>query len=68
MHANFFQPNSILLHLDSEETHVFFSNFIQVDVAILEVGLGGKYDATNVVCIIVLQRQYAGVLDDKCFL
>lgn len=25
---------------------------IQVDVAILEVGLGGKFDATNVVCII----------------
>jgi len=28
-----------------------FVLFKQVDVAVLEVGLGGKYDATNVVCI-----------------
>lgn len=28
---------------------VFF--FMQVDVAILEVGLGGRFDATNVVCL-----------------
>jgi folylpolyglutamate synthase/dihydropteroate synthase len=27
---------------------------MQVDVCIMEVGLGGKYDATNVVCIIVI--------------
>ena len=27
-----------------------FVLFKQVDVAVLEVGLGGKYDATNVVC------------------
>jgi len=25
----------------------------QVDVAILEVGLGGKFDATNVVCVFI---------------
>ena len=30
-----------------ESTHCVFK---QVDVAVLEVGLGGKYDATNVVC------------------
>jgi len=29
-----------------------FLIFVQVDVAIMEVGLGGKYDATNVVCIV----------------
>jgi len=26
----------------------------QVDVSILEVGLGGKFDATNVVCIFIV--------------
>lgn len=29
---------------------------MQVDVAVLEVGLGGKYDATNVVCDISIHR------------
>ncbi|AQK43510.1 Folylpolyglutamate synthase [Zea mays] len=27
----------------------------QVDVAVLEVGLGGKFDATNVVCDVLFQ-------------
>lgn len=31
---------------------VITNTFMQVDVAIMEVGLGGKYDATNVVCIV----------------
>ena len=35
------------------ESHLL-STPTQVDVAILEVGLGGKFDATNVVCIIYI--------------
>jgi folylpolyglutamate synthase/dihydropteroate synthase len=35
------------------EAHLL-STTMQVDVAILEVGLGGKFDATNVVCIIYI--------------
>jgi folylpolyglutamate synthase/dihydropteroate synthase len=35
------------------EAHLL-STPMQVDVAILEVGLGGKFDATNVVCIIYI--------------
>jgi folylpolyglutamate synthase/dihydropteroate synthase len=35
-------------------TYVFF---MQVDVAIMEVGLGGKYDATNVVCIVFISAE-----------
>lgn len=31
---------------------------MQVDVAILEVGLGGKYDATNVVCVMVFEYKF----------
>jgi hypothetical protein len=31
-----------------------FSWVKQVDVAVLEVGLGGKFDATNVVCSVLL--------------
>jgi len=31
-----------------------FVLFKQVDVAVLEVGLGGKYDATNVVCSMLI--------------
>lgn len=30
--------------------------FMQVDVAVLEVGLGGKFDATNVVRDLMLQQ------------
>jgi folylpolyglutamate synthase/dihydropteroate synthase len=33
--------------------------FKQVDVAVLEVGLGGKYDATNVVCDISITILYS---------
>lgn len=35
-------------------TVLLTNTFMQVDVAIMEVGLGGKYDATNVVCIVFL--------------
>lgn len=34
-----------------------FISFMQVDVSIMEVGLGGKYDATNVVCIIIISEE-----------
>lgn len=41
-----------------------FSIFMQVDVSIMEVGLGGKYDATNVVCIIVILAEMCLSLTD----
>lgn len=34
----------------------FFVFWFKVDVAVLEVGLGGKYDATNVVRDILLSN------------
>lgn len=37
---------------------------MQVDVSIMEVGLGGKYDATNVVCIIVILAEMCLSLTD----
>ena len=37
---------------------------MQVDVSIMEVGLGGKYDATNVVCIIVISAEIFWSLED----
>ena len=30
---------------------------MQVDVAVLEVGLGGRFDATNMVCAIAIQEK-----------
>ena len=30
---------------------------MQVDVAVLEVGLGGRFDATNIVCAIAVQEK-----------
>lgn len=38
-----------------------FSFVIQVDVSVIEVGLGGKYDATNVVYIVVISTQMCSV-------
>lgn len=43
------------------ETNHYFNNVFlmkQVDVAILEVGLGGKFDATNVVCTNAIEFRY----------
>ena len=30
---------------------------MQVDVAVLEVGLGGRFDATKIVCAIAVQEK-----------
>jgi hypothetical protein len=38
----------------SKKKNPCFVLFKQVDVAVLEVGLGGKYDATNVVCSMLI--------------
>lgn len=37
---------------------------MQVDVSIMEVGLGGKYDATNVVCMFVISAEMCLSLTD----
>lgn len=42
-YQNFLVINSVIL--------LWMVSANQVDVAILEVGLGGKFDATNVVCV-----------------
>lgn len=56
MYAFLFQTNSKSLYPVKKDKYLC-SNFMQVDVAIMEVGLGGKYDATNVVCIIVFSSE-----------